>query len=531
MALEKEDLTHAKTHFKNCLFLQESNSLVLIHYAVILMTEGKTHEAKFYISRILSALEPQVEQLMEILQKNYEAEMKSSGGSIQKLKTGISLPPKNANRKKSNSNSYSKWNRKRSKSREKLKHDEMEKNKQLHDHHLLSDESSEEDMDPALPYADRVEHWELQQWLEELLIRVFHGDYLATGATLTNDDVYPSLGDLDVIGHSGAEHGMTLNQIKSDAKTYNILETFQMFSNLYDWLADGEMTGRFVFDIGQSLYESGKTELGHSMMRRGHLTANPSVEGYVSVEVVKIRLALDCPVIPNSIAQVVESYLNMTEYLSRSSLTFAPIDIENIMDIYWPLPLLAFSGLFPGPILLELMYRFEGGSIRKDSQSMLWLADALSVDLKSDMHTPVVDGKQTEENDGESLLQLGIEHDMGEYVESEVEGQNERVEIGIFGGHFNSHPVGLMVLYRLLALDKSKFRITLIATPLNADHVTRDIASRVDEIVNIPMSTEKAWSIIESKLHLVSSVFSCNHIYVVYCIPLHCICLGYHFIS
>jgi hypothetical protein len=35
-----------------------------------------------------------------------------------------------------------------------------------------------------------------------------------------------------------------------------------MFSHLYTWLAEGEMTGRYIFDLGQSLYEGGRPEIG-----------------------------------------------------------------------------------------------------------------------------------------------------------------------------------------------------------------------------------------------------------------------------
>ena len=504
------------------------------------MTEGKTHEAKFYISRILSALEPKVEHLMEVMQSNSGSKGKGSGN--EKGETSITNPTHknkntnthsntntNSNTNTAKKNTYSKWNRKRSRVREHAKtraQADAKKNRDRdsstnggninsnngnsNDH---NDHNSNDDDD--LPYAERVEHWELQQWLEELLIRVFHGDYLATGASLNHEneeDVYPYPqleSDSINTGNSGGNGGYGGGSIATtNRKTFNILETFQMFSNLYDWLADGEMTGRFVFDIGQSLYESGKSELGHAMMRRGHLTANPVVEGVVSVEVVKIRLALDYPVVPSSTTQLVESYLNMTEYLSRSSLSYKPINIENVMDIYWPVPLLPFSGLCPGPILLELMYRFNGGSMRSDSQSVLWLADTLDLVEMGDVGE--VDG-----------VDIDIEHVVDNSNSEEVGGIDThnsnptppppppplpRIEIGIFGGHLNNHPVGHMVLHRLLSLDKTKFRITLVATPLNADHITRDIASKVDEIVNIPMATDKAWAIIESKLHLVSII-------------------------
>ena len=45
------------------------------------------------------------------------------------------------------------------------------------------------------------------------------------------------------------------------------------------------MSGRFVFDLGQSLYEGGKPAIGGLMMTRGFLTADATLEGEVSTEV------------------------------------------------------------------------------------------------------------------------------------------------------------------------------------------------------------------------------------------------------
>ena len=69
-------------------------------------------------------------------------------------------------------------------------------------------------------------------------------------------------------------------------------DLFRSFSSLYDWLsgekaapscrcththsstrwysrlyAAGDMTGRFIFDLGQSLYEGGRPQVGSMMMR------------------------------------------------------------------------------------------------------------------------------------------------------------------------------------------------------------------------------------------------------------------------
>lgn len=61
--LDKEDLTKAKMHFKNCLYFKENDILILAHLTVILVSEGKMHEAKFFLSRILVALEARVEKV------------------------------------------------------------------------------------------------------------------------------------------------------------------------------------------------------------------------------------------------------------------------------------------------------------------------------------------------------------------------------------------------------------------------------------------------------------------------------------
>ena len=60
--LDKEDLNKAKMHFKNCLYFKENDVLILAHLTVILVSEGKMHEAKFFLSRILVALQARVDK-------------------------------------------------------------------------------------------------------------------------------------------------------------------------------------------------------------------------------------------------------------------------------------------------------------------------------------------------------------------------------------------------------------------------------------------------------------------------------------
>ena len=65
--LDKEDLDKAKVHFKNCLFFRENDIIILSYLSVVLIAEGKLHEAKFFISRVLSGLDARVHKLSTLL--------------------------------------------------------------------------------------------------------------------------------------------------------------------------------------------------------------------------------------------------------------------------------------------------------------------------------------------------------------------------------------------------------------------------------------------------------------------------------
>jgi hypothetical protein len=97
------------------------------------------------------------------------------------------------------------------------------------------------------------------------------------------------------------------------------------------------------------------------MMKRGLETSDATAEGIVSPEIVRLRLAIDYPVLPTSLFDIVDTYFNVTNFLSDSSKNYAVIDMENVFDIYWPLPLLGFSGLPIWPVVSELMWRFRYG--------------------------------------------------------------------------------------------------------------------------------------------------------------------------
>ena len=109
----------------------------------------------------------------------------------------------------------------------------------------------------------RVEHARMARWTEELMLRSFHGDFTVT----------PSA----------------------------VVDLLRMFSSLYQFIQEGQLTGRFEFDLGQSLYEGGRPVVGRMMMARGHLSANAQEEGVLSTQVVALRLAFDYPIVPRSL--------------------------------------------------------------------------------------------------------------------------------------------------------------------------------------------------------------------------------------
>ena len=75
LSLDKEDLEKAKIHLKNCLFFRESDIIILIHLAVILIAEGKPHEAKFFISRVLAELESRVQRISSIIRNKHNTDV------------------------------------------------------------------------------------------------------------------------------------------------------------------------------------------------------------------------------------------------------------------------------------------------------------------------------------------------------------------------------------------------------------------------------------------------------------------------
>ena len=424
--LDKEDLEKAKIHLKNCLFFKENDVLILIHLSVILIAEGKIHEAKFFLSHILTGLEARVHTLSFLMKE----------ADIQALTT------------------------------------------------------------------ERVDYKVLSTWVEDLIVKVFYGEFRFT----------PS----------------------------STLDMLRLFSNLYRSLSEGELAGRFIFDLGQSLYEGGRPKIGQMMMRRGFETSDAEAEGEVSTAIVDLRLALDYPVVPDSLLEVLQAYLNMTSFLSNTSVSYTAIDLENVVDLYWPVPLLAWSALPVMPVLSELMWRFEGGPVRTDPLSGYWLNELTADQVVELYHPgkevldPAVYARSTGSSSSGSVPQntqqaLRDEKafsfdslmDISQKVQDgrrtvvippttgSATGERVKLEVGILGGHMNNHPVGQMLYRRLMGLSaapsgssntdwRDLINLTLLALPLVPDTTTKRIAGSVQRIVNLPMDTAQAWRVIQS---------------------------------
>lgn len=269
------------------------------------------------------------------------------------------------------------------------------------------------------------------------------------------------------------------------------------------------MTGRFIFDIGQSLFEGGRPIIGYRMMLNGYETSDQVEEGVVSANIVNMRLILDVPVIPNTLLEIIESYLNMTTFLSLTAQSYTTIELENIMDIYWPLPLLYWTCLPINPIMNELLWRFDEKKNIYGSNQYLWLklSDPYKIETNY-FHTDNYDNNvDNDDNQKPNINNNMIENKKLSRKFSHALDKNKEktiIEIGILSGHMNNHPVGHAVLLRLLGINEKStsssspiFHITLIALPLIPDYVTKRIASSVTKIINLPMDTAAASKILD----------------------------------
>lgn len=146
-------------------------------------------------------------------------------------------------------------------------------------------------------------------------------------------------------------------------------DLFRLFTSLHSWMSNGEMSGRFLFDLGQALYENGRPRVGLAMMRSGHLDPERGVitePRTTSTEVVSLRTGLEFPPVPESVGRMLQSYVNITSYLVSTSGSFLRhVSLENIQDVYWPLPLLQGSGLPVAPVIRETLSRFEAPVLPK----------------------------------------------------------------------------------------------------------------------------------------------------------------------
>lgn len=396
LSLDREDIEKAKVHFKNCLYYQESDVNILTYLSMVLLAEGKTHEAKFFLSRIVTTLQIKVHKLSFLLS---ESEMKA-----------ITAP---------------------------------------------------------------IEFHKLSVWFEDTLTKVFYGDFRITPTAS--------------------------------------VELLRYFSNLYNWVAAEELTGRYVFDLGQALYEGGRAVVGLDMMRRGGQSSDPINDGAVSHMIVQLRLAFEIPLVPSSISDLLMSYLRMTGYLAETADDFEVVSISNLLDMSWPLPLLGASGLRTAPVVRELLWRFDYGR----SVSLIGAANWQNY-LSNNHVVPAAMIQWTRHflqhpqhlmsnmSVNRRVTEDSIEHKASTERSKDVV-DDFTVHVGILGGHLNDHAVGLTVLHRILSLvddqhcnfwtQKSsskhgkqmpKLSFTFLSLPLLPDRITQQIASKVQRVVNIP---------------------------------------------
>jgi tetratricopeptide (TPR) repeat protein len=369
--LDKEDIDRSKMHLKNCLFYKESDTVILIYLSTILFTEGKTHEAKFYVSRILKILESKMSQLTSLLTGG------QGGGEA------------------------------------------------------------------LTPNPEEMNHMEFIMGLEDLIVKVFHAEFLYIPSATA--------------------------------------DLFRFYFSFYQYLSRDDLKGRFVFDLGQSLYEHGKSVVGKQMMLRGWETKSDH-EGKVSETVVRLRTHMDYPVVPSSVFHIIESYLNMTQYLGdiNEDSTHVKIGLENAMDVSWPLPLLPWSGLPMASVTQEVMAsHFNAIPVLQHPDKQLWLKNGLDVsscfieraDVKPSLHHFKKQNKKRQSRKAKE------EQKKKNKMQQQMPKEPLKVELGVLGGHFNSHAIGQVTLTRVLQrLNRLQtpnrfgyFSITLLALPLIPD--------------------------------------------------------------
>lgn len=65
--MDREDLDKAKLHFKNCLYHQDDDLVILVYLSLTLVVEHKLHEAQFFLARIVAQLQSKVNKLSFLL--------------------------------------------------------------------------------------------------------------------------------------------------------------------------------------------------------------------------------------------------------------------------------------------------------------------------------------------------------------------------------------------------------------------------------------------------------------------------------
>mmetsp|Transcript_11293 Transcript_11293/g.18386 ORF Transcript_11293/g.18386 Transcript_11293/m.18386 type:complete len:959 (-) Transcript_11293:257-3133(-) len=398
--LDKEDIEKSKMHLKNCLFYKESDASILIYLSTILFAEGKSHEAKFYVSHILKELESKITNLSTLL-------------------GGVGTPS-------------------------------------------------------VVESPAEMNHMEFIMGLEDIIVKVFHAEFLYIPSATT--------------------------------------ELFRFYYSFFQYLSRDDLKGRFLFDLGQSLYEHGKSSVGKDMMLRGWETRSEG-EGAVSETVVRLRTHIDYPIIPNSVFHVIESYLNMTQYLSNineSSSTQVQVSLENAMDVFWPIPLFPWSGLPMSSVKQSVMsLHFNEIPIMQHPEKQLWLKNGLDVsscyiertDVKPSLHHFKKQNKKRQSRKAKEELKRK--------KKQQLPNEPLKIELGVLGGHFNSHAIGHVTLTRVLQkLNRLQtpnrfgyFSITLLALPLIPDRVTSEIARFVHQVINLPADVNAALTRLE-KLEL-----------------------------
>ena len=177
----------------------------------------------------------------------------------------------------------------------------------------------------------------------------------------------------------------------------------------------------------------------------------------MSVEIVKMRANLDYPVIPDNLLEVLESYFKMTHFLNSSTDSFKVVDIDNSLDIYWPIPYIFWSALPLVPIINQLTLRFDGGPSRKHEMALLWLQNGSSIPSSFSSFSSSSSSSSSSIKSNQKIKVPNVNEPPATAIDQAYQADHDIIEIGIFGGHMNNHPVGQIVLYRLLVLTLIQF--------------------------------------------------------------------------